>query len=228
MRKYLLFVDTETSDLPKNWSAPYSVEGNWPYIVQIAWLVYTYDGKLVKTENHYIRDADYNIAQKSHRIHQIGTSLLEEKGEGRKEVMKMLQKDLLEYEPLVVGHFMQLDSHMMGVGFYRSGLDNPLLQLPTFCTMQLTANFLRLGPSRGLKLGELYERLFHKRMENQHDALQDAKVTADCFFELRKSGDIDETVIIKQQKPESGRENLFGCTFTFFLFLVLTLITFLI
>ena len=235
MREYLLFIDTETSDLPKDWNAPYSREGNWPYIVQIAWLVYTYEGELVKTENHYIRDTDYHITERSHSIHNIGTAFLSEKGEERGAVMEVLRQDLLKYNPLVVGHFMQLDYHMVGVGFHRAGLENPLPRLDTFCTMQLTASFLRLAPSRGLKLGELYERLFHKRMKNEHDALVDAKITAECFFELRKLGDIDEKVISQQPQPrlhaqpslEEQKENRRGCSLPLLIFLFLLLIIFL-
>ena len=235
MREYLLFIDTETSDLPKDWNAPYSQEGNWPFIVQVAWLVYTYDGKLIKSENHYIRDTDYNITERSHNIHKIGTDFLNEKGEERRAVMEVLRQDLLKYNPLVVGHFMQLDYHMIGVGFHRAGLENPLPQLDTFCTMLLTAGFLRLAPSRGLKLGELYERLFHKRMKNQHDALTDAKITAECFFELRKLGDINEEVISQQPQPrlktrQSQKEqngNRLGCSLPLLIFLFLLLIIFL-
>lgn len=221
--------------MPKDWNAPYSQEGNWPYIVQVAWLVYTYEGELVKSENHYIRDTDYQITEQSHSIHNIGPAFLKEKGKDRREVMGILRQDLLKFNPLVVGHFMQLDYHMVGVGFHRAGLENPLPRLDTFCTMQLTAGFLRLAPSRGLKLGELYERLFHKRMKNEHDAMTDAKITAECFFELRKLGDINEEVISQQPQPrlkpslskEGPKENRWGCSLSVLIFLFLLLIIFL-
>ena len=35
-----LFFDTETTGLPRNWSAPVSDLNNWPRLVQIAWIFY--------------------------------------------------------------------------------------------------------------------------------------------------------------------------------------------
>lgn len=197
-----MFIDTETSGLPKQWDAPYDADGNWPFIVQIAWVIYTQNGDYVKTENHYIKDNDYEISRISGNIHGINPEFLKEHGEERKTVMQILQQDLLDYSPLIVGHFLQLDSQMMGVGFHRAGLENPAEKLPGFCTMELSGSFIRYKPSRYLKLGELYERVFNEPLHDQHNALSDVRATAACFFELRKKGDIDESVIESQQTPE--------------------------
>lgn len=200
MREHILFIDTETSGLPKKWDAPYDSSDNWPFIVQIAWVIYTWEGKLLKTENHYIKDTDYQISQDSSTIHGISREFLYAHGKERAWVMKTLQQDLLEYSPLLVGHFMQLDYHMIELGFYRAGLENPATQLPSFCTMKVTSNFIRQRPSKYLKLGELYERLFKEPLQDQHNALTDAQATAACFFEMIRQGDIKERLIDKQQK----------------------------
>ncbi|WP_299708573.1 3'-5' exonuclease [uncultured Pontibacter sp.] len=201
MNAYLLFVDTETSGLPKDWSKPYSARDNWPHIVQVAWEVYTREGDLVKSENFYIKPSDYEMSPVSQSIHGISLEFLEQNGHGRYEAMQQLQKDLLKFKPLVVGHFMQLDYHMLGLGFYRAGLDNPLEQLPTFCTMQATGHFIREARHRHMRLGELYMRLFGEPLQQEHDALIDAHATARCFFELWRAGDIDERTIQLQQSP---------------------------
>lgn len=214
-----MFIDTETSGLPKKWDASYSANGNWPFIVQIAWVIYTRDGQYVKTENHYIKDKDYEISRPSGNIHGISTEFLEEHGEERKMVMQLLQQDLLDYSPLIVGHFLQLDAKMMGVGFHRAGLENPAEKLPGFCTMKLSGSFIRYKPSRYLKLGELYERVFNKPLTDQHNALTDARATAACFFELRKKGDIDESIIESQQMPE--KKGLLSDYFSWILILLI-------
>jgi DNA polymerase-3 subunit epsilon len=116
--------------------------------------------------------------------------------------MQHLHDDLLRYQPLVVGHFMQFDYHMLGLGFYRAGLDNPLENLPTFCTMLGTSHFIRLWRHRHMRLSELYLRLFQAPLQNEHDALADASATAQCFFELWRKGDIDEEAVRQQQLPE--------------------------
>ena len=212
-----MFVDTETSGLPKKWNAPYSSNGNWPFIVQISWLIYSRTGKLLKTENHYIKDSDYEISPESRAIHGISSALLEEKGKDRREVMGLLQHDLIKYTPLMVGHFLQLDYHMLGVGFYRAGIQNPVPELPIFCTMELSATFYSDSHKKHLKLGELYERLFHRPLEREHDALTDAQATADCFFELRKKGDITEKIISSQQEVNKFTLQKPGCLMPLFL-----------
>lgn len=206
MKDYLLFVDTETSGLPKNWEKPYDAVDNWPYIVQLAWVVYTREGEEVKSENHYIKPLDYSICDISRKIHGISDEFLMEHGKARKDVMQLLHKDLLHYQPLVVGHFMQLDYHMMGLGFYRAGLMNPLLALPTFCTMQHSNVFYRESGHKYMRLGQLYARLFGTALQEQHNALVDATATARCFFELWRRGEITESVLAQQKQHYALKE----------------------
>lgn len=198
MSEYVLFVDTETSGLPTDWRQPYAVAGNWPHIAQLAWVVYTRDGRRVKTENHYLQIPAGVMSRASQRIHGLTPEFLQEHGEAAAPVMQLLHDDLLRYHPLVVGHFMELDFHMIGAGFYRVGLPNPLGELPTFCTMTTTARFVRHTRQRYLPLGELYQRLFGRPLRRQHNAAVDAEATADCFFELWRHGDIDDAALAGQ------------------------------
>lgn len=199
MNDYLLFIDTEASGLPVKWDKPYSTEGNWPYAVQVAWIIYTKSGEKVKEENHYINDADFTISPAAEKIHGISDAFRQEKGEPRLTVMQMLANDLAQYTPMVVGHFMELDFHIAGAEFYRTGIANVLTVLPLFCTMQATSYLVRSPDVKYLRLGELYPLLFSKAQENPHDAMADAHATAACFFELVKQGDFTEQKITQQQ-----------------------------
>lgn len=198
MRDYLLFVDTETSGVPRDWTKPYSNRDNWPHIAQLAWVVYTKDGREVKAENHFIQPSDYDMSPESGSVHGLTLAFLRRHGRSRHAVMQRLQRDLLRYQPLVVAHFMQLDFHMLGVGFYRAGLPNPLPQLPTFCTMRATDQLVRYNPRGYLRLDELYERLFQGAQPRPHDALSDAYATARCFFELQRQGTITPETVARQ------------------------------
>lgn len=198
VKEYLLFVDTETSGIPHDWGKPYSSRDSWPHIAQLAWVVYTRDGQEIKAENHYIQPSDYDISPASGNIHGLTLDFLRDHGKPRHAVMQRLYRDLLHYQPLVVAHFMKLDFHMVGVGFYRAGLKNPLVELPTFCTMRATGQLVRY-PSQGfLRLGELHERLFHEPLRQAHDALVDAYATARCFFEMRRQGIITDEIVAQQ------------------------------
>ncbi|WP_345953183.1 3'-5' exonuclease [Mucilaginibacter sp. PAMB04168] len=207
MTNYLLFVDVETSGLPVNWHLPYSAEGNWPSAVQVSWLVYTPDGQEVKRETHYILNTDFFITPRAMEIHGINPGILAVKGKLRNQVMEMLADDLNKYQPLVVGHFVQLDYHVLGADFYRAGIDNPLPQLPLFCTMLATTQFIWNPMPQSLLLGDLYAYLFYKPMQNQHNALNDAEATAQCFFELMHRGEMNEKLISLQQ-DQAGIKNL--------------------
>ena len=166
---YLLFVDTETSGIPRDWTQPYANRANWPHIVQLAWVVCTPDGQEVKAENHYIRPNDYDMSPESGKIHGLTPAFLQANGRSRHAVMQRLHRDLLHYQPRVVAHFMQLDFHMLGVGFYRAGLKNPLPALPQFCTMRATGPLLRHGTQGFLRLSELHQRLFQEPLESRRN-----------------------------------------------------------
>lgn len=195
----MLFIDTETTGIPKDWNAPYTDNDSWPLSVQVAWAIYTKDGQEVKSEDFYVRDDDFEISPESIRIHGITSAFLQEHGVQREEVLTQLAADLNQYKPLVVAHFMQLDYHMVGVCFHRAGMYNPLPELPLFCTMRASSNFVLHSHQRFLRLSEMYERLFNVALEHHHNAIVDAKATAKCFFELVKRGDINEGMIARQQ-----------------------------
>ena len=200
MTDNLLFIDTETSGLPKKWNAPYSKVNNWPFSVQISWLVYRKNGELIKKEDHFINDQDVKISPAALEIHGLTPQFLSENGEPRHEVMALLAEDIRRYNPLLVGHFMELDYHVISADFFRTGIENPAETLPTFCTM-LATRHLHIHPQpKYLKLGQLYQLLFHRTLLNQHNAMNDATATAECFFELKNTAEIDENYIDNQQK----------------------------
>lgn len=214
---YLLFIDTETSGLPANWRQPYAQNAAWPHIVQVAWVLCAADGRQVKAESYYLKPSGYDISPAAGRIHGLTLPFLEQHGHSRHAVMQRLLDDLRAYDPLVVGHFMELDFHFLGVTFHRAGLPNGLLGRPTFCTMRLTDQFVRPTGQRFLRLPELYERLFGRPMLREHDALLDAQATAECFLELWRRGDITEEMLGAQlplappaEVARSGWRRLFG------------------
>lgn len=104
MPDYLLFLDIEASGLPKRWDLPYSAKDNWPFCVQVSWLIYRIDGQVVKQENHYIKERDFEISKSATKIHGITQPFLQENGLRREEVMKMFCDDVITYQPQAIGH----------------------------------------------------------------------------------------------------------------------------
>jgi DNA polymerase-3 subunit epsilon len=227
VRDHLLFIDTETSGLPANWQLPYGERDNWPYAVQVAWVIYSNTGQLLKKESHYISEQDFDISPGAFRVHGLTHDFLLRHGESRYAVMRLLAADLNQFAPLVVGHFMQLDYHVLGAEFYRTGIANPLEKLPVFCTMLATAPYVSSPQSKYLRLNRLYYVLFHRELSHQHEALADAQATADCFFEMRRLGDISDQHINKQQAAwKQGRSPAAkpGCLAPLFASVLLTVL----
>ena len=57
---YLIY-DTETTGLPKNFSAPVTDSENWPRLVQVAWQLHNSMGELIEVKNFVIRPVDFTI-----------------------------------------------------------------------------------------------------------------------------------------------------------------------
>lgn len=199
MGSNFLFVDTETSGIPQSLNAPISDLGNWPYILQIAWLVYDRAGNLQKEENHYIYEEDILIQESSTRIHGITREELIAKGEDRKSVLKLFASDLRKYDPVVIGHFVEFDSKMIQVALMRAGQKNNVKKYRHFCTMRATSDYAIFHTSDYPKLEELHLKLFHEKMVRIHDAAVDVAATARCFFELKKRGEISDEALSNQQ-----------------------------
>ena len=203
MKDYLLFIDTEATGLPKNWWQPYCTPNVWPHAVQVSWLIYTSLGEKVKEENFYINNDDFEISPTALSIHKLTKSFLLQNGIDRKQILSVLSNDINQYQPMVVGHFTELDYHIIGADYYREGIVNPIENMPTFCIMRASQHLQQNPNSKFLRLGNLYELLFKQPLLNQHDALVDASATADCFFELVKRKEIvsfDQPPIVFQQK----------------------------
>lgn len=214
-------MDTETSGLPKDWNSS-SLE-QWPYIIQIAWILYTKEGDLVKSENHFIYDEEIKIDPKSQNIHGITAEKLLEKGEKRIKVLKKIHHDIKFYKPLVVGHWISFDVKMLSIGFRRAGLANVLQDVPLYCTMLSNSHYVRFSTNNYPKLDELYSKLFDETLDGQHDALVDVRATAACFFELVKRKEITDDRIRSYQVElveKTSQKKKFGCGLPVLLFLV--------
>lgn len=190
MKDYLLFIDTEASGLPKKWGLPYTTPGNWPHAVQVSWIIYSKDGKKIKEQNHYISDNDFEISASALRIHGLTKDFLHLNGIPRRQLLARLSDDLLQYQPMIIGHFMELDYRIIGADYCREGIDNPMEKLSTFCIMIASKRLQQNPQNKFLRLGGLYELLFKQPLLCQHNAMADAAATADCFFELVKRNEI--------------------------------------
>jgi DNA polymerase-3 subunit epsilon len=186
----ILFFDTETTGLPKNWKAPVTDLDNWPRLVQLAYLVYDFDGNLIHSCNEIIKPNGFTIPTESSKVHGITTDIANQRGSNIAEVFELFSIHLRRAK-VIVAHNMAYDEKIIGSELIRLGLDNILDSKEKICTMISTVDLCKIDGPYGYKwpkLEELHRFLFNHDFEGAHDALADIQATAKCFWELTQKG----------------------------------------
>ncbi len=185
---YLIF-DTETTGLPRNWSAPITDTNNWPRCIQIAWQLHDDFGNLIEHQDYLVKPQGFNIPFDAERIHGISTELAEAQGIELKEVLEKFNITLSKSK-FIVGQNVGFDVNIMGCEFYRMGIPSPMSSMPVLdtCT-EVTASLLKLPGGRGGRfklptLTELHQYLFGVPFSEAHNATADVEATTRCFLEL--------------------------------------------
>ncbi len=184
----ILFFDTETTGIPKNYKAAVTDLNNWPRMVQIAWLVTDENGAEISRAEHIIKPNGYTIPADAAKVHGITTAIANERGVEIRGVLDLIAKDIADAKTLIA-HNMAFDEKILGAEFLRAGFPNHLDGKQRRCTMQTATDFCRLPGPYGFKwptLNELHQKLFRESFSGAHQALVDVRACAKCFFELRK------------------------------------------
>lgn len=187
---YLIF-DTETTGLPRSWSAPITDTDNWPRCIQIAWQLHDEMGNLVEHQDYLVKPEGFNIPYDAERIHGISTELAEQQGVPLLEVLEKFNIALSKTK-YIVGQNVGFDVNIMGCEFHRMNVGSDMSKMPVLdtCT-EVTAELLKLPGGRGGKfklptLTELHEYLFGVPFSEAHNATADVEATTRCFLELIK------------------------------------------
>ena len=187
---YLIF-DTETTGLPRNYSAPVSDTDNWPRMVQLAWQLHGPMGELIEAKNFIVRPEGYDIPFNSEKIHGISTERALREGADLAFVLGEFAKATAQAK-FAVGQNISFDIPVVGCEYFRKGMDNPVPALGVLDTMsEVTANLCKIPGGRGYKfpkLIELHRHLFGEGFSEAHNASADVEATARCFLELVRLG----------------------------------------
>ncbi|MFZ4399542.1 MAG: exonuclease domain-containing protein [Bacteroidales bacterium] len=187
-----LFFDTETTGLPRNWKAPVSDLSNWPRMVQLAYLYFDINGKIIENGDYIIKPEGFIIPAEASRIHGITTERAMLEG---KPLLNVLQNfiSLIDEAMVLVAHNMSFDEKILGAEFLRSKMQNNIPDKKKICTMQSSTDFCAISGPYGYKwpkLSELHFKLFKTGFEEAHNAAADIQATAKCFWELKRLGKI--------------------------------------
>lgn len=186
----ILFFDTETTGLPRNWKAPVSDLQNWPRIVQLAWLAYEPGGELLSDGDRIIKPVGFTISREASAIHGISMEKALAEGQDLQTVLDEFET-LLQQATCLVAHNMSFDEKIVGAELLRAGRSNLIPAKKKICTMQVGTDYCRIPGNYGYKwpkLSELHRKLFGQNFAEAHNAAADIQATAKCFWELRRLG----------------------------------------
>ena len=204
----ILVFDTETSNLPPKSGVSILETTRWPYILQIAWILYDTEKNLIidKFNNLIKIDSNIIIDPKSIEVHKITQEKLQEEGIDINIVLDKFNI-ILNWADVIVGHNLIFDKNMIQVegirnhrpiNFIRNGVS-----ISQYCTMLNSVNLCKIAfPNRinnsynykdnykYPKLSELIYFLFKEENINFHDAFIDVMYTLRAYYKLQKNLDI--------------------------------------
>lgn len=187
-----IIFDTETNGQILDWKTPLRNDesiSNFPRITQIAWQkVELGTGNVINEHESLITPAGWTIPKDKFFIeNNMSTERCKEFGKPLREVLPLIIADLQDSE-IVVAHNMKFDMNVLGAEFLRLNFKVGK-ELIKVCTMEGSTDFCKLPSPYGKgykypKLVELYNVLFKKEMQNNHDAFSDVVGCRECFLEL--------------------------------------------
>lgn len=188
-----LFFDTETNGKAKSFFAPPTDLNNWPRITQLGWQLYDKDEKLISEVCELVKPDGWTIPKEQFFIdNNMSTERCEEHGIPLADVVSTLIKDIERCE-YMIAHNMKFDVNVLGAEFIRLNVKSQK-KPQKICTMMEGTSYCKLPKARGgykwPTLTEMHVKLFGEEFKGAHDALNDVKSCARCFFEMKKAGHI--------------------------------------
>lgn len=183
-----LFLDTETTGIPRNYNAPASDLRNWPRLVQLAWILTDPQANEIVAAEYIVKPEGFVIPKDATKVHGITTEQAQRTGVDLRSVLVEIVAGI-QKASVLVAHNMQFDEKILGAELLRSGHPNIVSSKKRMCTMQSATNYCKLPGPYGYKwptLQELHQELFNEQFTGAHRALVDVRACAKCYFELKR------------------------------------------
>jgi DNA polymerase III epsilon subunit-like protein len=211
---YILIFDTETTGLPKTKFLNIEKSSDWPYIVQLSYIIYDTDlHNIVKIRDFIIRLSDGNIiGDDSIRIHGITNEISKQLGVDISVALEEFFKDIQTVN-MVIAHNVSFDLSIVKMELLRLIQNKTTRELKTLyknilyeisnvtkfvCTMKETTDFCNIltrsktgdAFKKFPSLTELYTKLYNETPKNLHNALHDVIITLICFMKFHYEVDV--------------------------------------
>ncbi len=140
----ILFFDTETNGLPRDYKGSIYDVDNWPRVIQLSWQVsYTQTGYMFSKYNHLIKPDGWEIPKESFWIDNgFSTEENHLKGSAMDYVLDAFIACVQECD-LLVAHNMAFDYNVLGAEMIRYGKKSER-KVERFCTMEASIKLCKI------------------------------------------------------------------------------------
>ena len=194
--KVLIF-DTETTGLPIDYKGSIYDSDNWPYIVQLSYILFDCkQNKIIKNVDDIIKVQ--NIPASSTEIHQITQEISDTKGISIKEALNRFNK-VAKQATRLIAHNIQFDKKLIIVESIRNKIASVFVNKPAlYCTMKTTVELCKIEKEWGdgtkyfkyPTLSELHHHLFSIFPKGTHNAQNDILICLRCYYYLEYKTDL--------------------------------------
>ena len=196
----VLVFDTETTGLPKDYKGSLYDSDNWPYIVQLSYIVFDCkQNTILHKVNQFIKlPKGITIPESAIAIHHVTNEMCENKGI---DIVVALEEfnTYAKSVTRLVAHNISFDKRLIIVESIRNNMLSIFTKQPAiYCTMKSTIDKCKI--ERKFKDGstyykyptltELHEHLFQTTPKGTHNALNDVLICLRCCYFLEYDTDI--------------------------------------
>ena len=185
----ILVIDTETTGLPitigfdKYYSPKELKYYDNSRLIELAYIIYSENGHIIKEVCHLIKPNNFEI--NNSQFHGITNEMVSQNGIDINKAIDELNKDL-DTVNKIVAHNINFDIHILLSECYRMNKDkiaNKIEITKKDCTMKMGKFFMK--QYRSPKLVDLYKFIFKKNVIQEHRALSDVVLCAECYFQMQ-------------------------------------------
>jgi len=208
-----LFFDVETNGLPPKRNTPPQQWQKWPRLVQLGFVLYDKNKKLIKQYDKIIKPDGFIIPEAASNVHRITTEKAIKEGI---DIVQVLNDffDALDEADYLICHNFDFDYNVMLGEYFRNKIKRKSKRdRVKLCTMKASTDFCAIPPKYASQktfkwptLSELHFKLFGEDFEDAHDAMADIQATARCFWGL-----VDKDIIsIGEDIVQTPSDNVQG------------------
>ncbi len=191
--KFLTF-DTETTGLPRDRRGRIDDSSNWPYIVQLSWILYDNEtNRLLKSNDIIGIDDSVEISKESIAVHGITRKRCRDEGIPIRRAIIKFQKAMADAN-VVIAHNLEFDKKLMMAECARNKLRHEFYNSKGYyCTMKNSINLCKIEATNATtgekyfrypRLSYLHEFLFQTIPAGTHDALVDILICFRCYYKI--------------------------------------------